>query len=105
MLQSREEQRLAHLHALVKQTPVSPGVYLWKNEQGTILYVGKAIKLRLRLASYFNDKALKTQHLMSRAYDVEVIQVSNEYEALVLENNLIKLHQPKYNIQLLMIFL
>ncbi len=100
MLQSREEQRLAHLHALVRQAPLSPGVYLWKNEQGSILYVGKAIKLRQRLTSYFTDKALKTQHLMARTYDLEVTQVSNEYEALVLENNLIKLHKPKYNIQL-----
>jgi len=85
------------------QLPLLPGVYLYKDEHGTVIYVGKAKNLRSRVRSYFNDDRLadsKTGTLISEASDVEYILVDNEKEALALENNLIKQWKPRFNILL-----
>ncbi|NIZ39943.1 excinuclease ABC subunit UvrC [Entomospira entomophila] len=95
-----QEDRLQYLRALVRTAPLDAGVYIWRGESQEVLYVGKAKHLKQRLQSYFNDKSIKTQHLLSKAHSVEFTIVSNEYEALVLENNLIKRYQPPYNIAL-----
>lgn len=89
------------LHQIALKAPSSSGVYQWKNEQGTILYVGKAKNLKNRLSSYFSgQKDIKTRILISKAFTIEYIVTSNEYEALILENTLIKKHNPRYNISL-----
>jgi excinuclease ABC subunit C len=83
--------------------PLSPGVYLYKDAGGRVIYVGKAKSLRLRVRSYFNDDRLadaKTGTLISEAVDVDYILVDNNKEALALENNLIKQWQPRFNILL-----
>jgi excinuclease ABC subunit C len=85
------------------QLPLSPGVYLYKDAGGRVIYVGKAKSLRLRVRSYFNDDRLadvKTGTLISEATDVDYILVDNEKEALALENNLIKQWKPRFNILL-----
>jgi excinuclease ABC subunit C len=85
------------------QLPLSPGVYLYKDSGGRVIYVGKAKSLRLRVRSYFSDDRLadvKTGTLISEAIDVDYILVDNEKEALALENNLIKQWQPRFNILL-----
>ena len=91
----------AGLRIAAKQAPESPGVYLWKDPQGVIIYVGKAKSLKARLSSYFSGKKdVKTRLLVSKAATLEWILTETEYEALLLENNLIKLHAPRYNINL-----
>ncbi|MFO7678051.1 MAG: excinuclease ABC subunit UvrC [Thermoplasmatota archaeon] len=82
--------------------PTSPGCYLFKDEQGEIIYIGKAKNLKKRVKTYFqkSDLDIKTRNLIFRVSDIEVIATDNEYEALILENNLVKQHQPKYNIRL-----
>src|SRR5579871_4720930 len=85
------------------QLPLLPGVYLYKDENGKVIYVGKAKNLRSRVRSYFNDERLadvKTGTLIADARDVEYILVDNNKEALALENNLIKQWQPRFNILL-----
>src|SRR3954453_14659733 len=85
------------------QLPLSPGVYLYKDAGGRVIYVGKANILRHRVRSYFNDDKLadvKTGTLIAEARDVDYILVENEKEALALENNLIKQYQPRFNILL-----
>jgi len=80
-----------------------PGVYLYKDAHGTVIYVGKAKNLRSRVRSYFNDDRLadiKTGTLIGEAREIDFIQVDNEKEALALENNLIKQYKPRYNILL-----
>ncbi|MET0752660.1 MAG: excinuclease ABC subunit UvrC [Pyrinomonadaceae bacterium] len=87
----------------LKNLPVSPGVYIHKNSEGKILYVGKAKNLRNRVRQYFQssrNQDAKTRELVKRIVDFEFIVVDNEVEALVLESNLIKLHKPRYNILL-----
>ena len=81
--------------------PHKPGCYLMKNENGTIIYVGKAKDLKNRLNSYFHSSHTgKTAKLVSEIRDFEYIIVSSETESLILEINLIKKHDPKYNILL-----
>src|SRR5438552_2486578 len=83
--------------------PLNPGVYLYKDSQGKVIYVGKAKSLRARVRSYFSDERLadvKTDTLISEARDVDYILVDNEKEALALENNLIKQYKPRFNILL-----
>lgn len=83
--------------------PENPGVYLMKDKEGTIIYVGKAINLKNRVRSYFRTQpkeAVKTIALVKHIHDLEYIIVDNETEALVLECNLIKKYKPKYNINL-----
>lgn len=87
----------------IKQLTTEPGVYLWKDEKGRILYVGKAVNLRNRVKSYVrkdSNRAVKVAAMMSHAVDLETIVVANEPEALILENTLIKKHHPRYNIML-----
>ena len=89
------------LHQTALKAPSSSGVYLWKNPQGTVIYVGKAKNLKNRLSSYFSKgKDIKTRILISRAQSIEYITTANEYEAFLLENNLIKKYTPRYNIDL-----
>ena len=91
----------AGLKETAKKAPASPGVYIWRDPDGVPLYVGKARSLRDRLASYFLSKRdAKTRLLVSKASSLEWILTETEYEALLLENNLIKRHAPKYNINL-----
>jgi len=95
------DSRLARLRAAVRQAPESPGVYIMRSADGEIIYVGKAKVLRNRLTSYFSGrKDVKTRHLVSRIDSIEWILAASEYEALLLENTLIKRHTPKYNINL-----
>lgn len=92
----RIAQKIAHL-------PETPGVYLWKDAAGTVLYVGKAKRLRPRVRSYFASEHLespKTRRLVERIADIETIVVPDEAHALILEANLIKEHRPKYNVML-----
>jgi len=91
------------LRARAADLPASPGVYLYKDAHGTIIYVGKAKNLRARVRSYFLDERLadvKTGTLIHEARDIDFIHVDNEKEALALENNLIKQYKPRYNILL-----
>jgi len=91
------------LREKVAQLPAQPGVYLYKDGAGTVLYVGKAKNLRSRVRSYFNEDRLaeaKTGTLIAEARDVHFIQVDNNKEALALENNLIKQYKPRFNILL-----
>src|SRR5580765_5205014 len=84
----------------VGQIPFSPGVYLYKDSHGKVIYVGKAKSLRSRVRSYFSDERLadvKTDTLLAEARDVDYILVDNEKEALALENNLIKQWKPRFN--------
>jgi excinuclease ABC subunit C len=87
----------------VANLPVQPGVYLFQDAAGTILYVGKARSLRGRVRSYFLESRgqdAKTGSLVREAADIDYIVVDNEKEALALENNLIKQHKPKFNVLL-----
>jgi excinuclease ABC subunit C len=96
----------AHLAALKERAalfPATPGVYLYKDAGGRVIYVGKAKSLRDRLRSYFLEERLadpKTGSLLADAREIEYIAVANEKEALALENNLIKQRQPRYNVLL-----
>ncbi len=87
----------------LQNLPTQPGVYLYKNEAGKVLYVGKAKVLRNRVRSYFQDSANlhpRTQRLVKLIHDLETIIVDSEVEALILEANLIKEHRPRFNILL-----
>lgn len=87
----------------LKHLPDRPGVYLFKDELGRIIYVGKAISLKNRVRSYFQSSrnhALKVRVMVEQIVDLETIITGSELEALILESNLIKKHYPKYNIRL-----
>jgi excinuclease ABC subunit C len=91
------------LLAKIRTIPTEPGVYLYKNAEGEIIYVGKAKNLRSRVASYFHEgrwEDSKTGTLVREAVDVDYIVVANNKEALALENNLIKQRKPRFNILL-----
>lgn len=91
------------LEEKLKNLPTSPGVYLHKNADGKIIYVGKAKNLKNRVRSYFQNSRnhdRKTRELVKRIVDLEFIVVDNEVEALVLESNLIKKHKPHFNVLL-----
>jgi excinuclease ABC subunit C len=91
------------LREKVSQIPFAPGVYLYKDAAGRVIYVGKAKILRNRVRSYFSEDKLadvKTGTLISEARDIDYILVDNEKEALALENNLIKQYKPRFNILL-----
>src|SRR6266702_5181820 len=91
------------LHEKIRTLPARPGVYLYRNADGEVIYVGKAKNLRSRVRSYILDGAqanAKTGSLMREAVDVDYILVENEHEALALENNLIKQRKPRFNILL-----
>jgi excinuclease ABC subunit C len=87
----------------IRSLPTQPGVYLYKNAEGEVIYVGKAKNLRSRVRSYLLEASqanAKTGSLMREAIDVDYILVANEHEALALENNLIKQRKPRFNILL-----
>jgi excinuclease ABC subunit C len=89
--------------AKLPHLPESPGVYLWKDAEGVVLYVGKAKRLRSRVRSYLASdhlESVKTRALMRQAHDVETIVVPTEAHALILEANLIKEYRPRFNIAL-----
>jgi excinuclease ABC subunit C len=91
------------LQAKIRTIPAEPGVYLYKNAEGEVIYVGKAKNLRSRVASYFHEarwEDAKTGTLVREAVDVDYIVVANNKEALALENNLIKQRKPRFNILL-----
>lgn len=91
------------LYEKIRTLPTQPGVYLYKNAEGEVIYVGKARNLRSRVRSYLlaaNQANAKTGTLMREAVDVDYILVANEMEALALENNLIKQRKPRFNILL-----
>jgi excinuclease ABC subunit C len=91
------------LYEKIRTLPTQPGVYLYKNAEGQVIYVGKARNLRSRVRSYLlaaNQANAKTGTLMREAVDVDYICVANEMEALALENNLIKQRKPRFNILL-----
>ncbi|MDR0400311.1 MAG: excinuclease ABC subunit UvrC [Treponema sp.] len=89
------------LKELARDAPAEPGVYIMRDGEGAVIYVGKARVLRNRLSSYFTGaKDIKTSILIRHVRSIETIIVASEYEALLLENTLIKQHFPKYNINL-----
>jgi excinuclease ABC subunit C len=91
------------LQQKIDNMPAEPGVYIYKNAAGRIIYVGKARSLRQRVRSYFQDSRPldpKTQRLISEAADLEYIVTDNEVEALILESTLVKKNQPRYNVNL-----
>lgn len=92
-----------HISNILSILPSSPGVYRYFDSKGVIIYVGKAKNLKNRVRSYFNSKNLdskKTRVLVSKIVDIKYIVTPSEYDALLLENTLIKKHQPRYNILL-----
>jgi excinuclease ABC subunit C len=92
-----------HLQDILDTLPEKPGCYLMKDEDGRIIYVGKAVNLRNRVRSYFHSTAQedpKTRKLVHNIRDIEWIVVASELEALILEMNLIKRHKPRYNVRL-----
>lgn len=91
------------LKARLKNVPLQPGVYMYKDQSGQVIYVGKAKALRNRMRSYFQSSEHlhpKVRAMMARVDDFDFIVTNTEVEALILENNLIKAYQPRYNIDL-----
>lgn len=95
-------KRLDYLKSIISIMPSTPGVYQYFNKAGDIIYVGKAKNLKRRVSSYFNKEhdSVKTNILVNNIYDLKYICVNSEADALLLENNLIKKYQPRYNILL-----
>ncbi|MBO6518298.1 MAG: excinuclease ABC subunit C [Bacteroidia bacterium] len=93
---------MANLKEVIQNIPHEPGIYKYFDKEGTIIYVGKAKNLRKRVSSYFTKSHNngKTRVLVSKIANIEIIIVANETEALLLENSLIKQHQPRYNMML-----
>ncbi len=92
-----------NLHEKAEALPAQPGVYVFKDDSGKPIYVGKAKSLRSRVRSYFQDSRAaneKRDLMLEAAHDLETILVDNEHEAMALENNLIKQYKPRYNILL-----
>lgn len=91
------------LNQKIDRLPTNPGVYLFKDSKGTILYVGKAGNIKHRVSSYFqkpSGRDLKTSVMLEKVVDVDTMVTDTEKEAFILENNLIKTHHPRYNIKL-----
>ena len=101
---NKEERykRDEYLRGIVNNLPDSPGCYQYLNDSGTIIYVGKAKNLKRRVSSYFNkeQQTLKTRLLVAKIADIRYVVVNSEADALLLENNLIKQHKPRYNVLL-----
>lgn len=102
MTKEENEQRLARLRDIISNIPTKPGSYQYYDEHGTIIYVGKAKNLKSRVSSYFHKEVVryKTKVLVSKIHNITYTVVNSEEDALLLENNLIKKFQPKYNILL-----
>ena len=91
------------IQSVLNSLPHKPGIYLMKDAEGTIIYVGKAISLYNRVRSYFQestDLSPKNRSMVAKIEDIEFLVVKNEVEALVLESNYIKQYRPKYNVLL-----
>ena len=101
-MKQEENQTNEYLKGIVSNLPESPGIYQYLNEEGTIIYVGKAKNLKRRVSSYFNREHPngKTRLLVSKIADIRYIVVKTEEDALLLENNLIKKYKPRYNVLL-----
>ncbi|MBO4770715.1 MAG: excinuclease ABC subunit UvrC, partial [Clostridia bacterium] len=98
-----EKSRIEYLREKALALPLCPGVYLMKDRGGRIIYVGKSRALKNRVSSYFTDldgHTVKTLAMINRVYDFDVMLTDTEIEALALENRLIKLHVPRFNIKL-----
>jgi excinuclease ABC subunit C len=98
-----KEQSDSLLSEKVRRLPESPGVYIMRDGTGTIIYVGKAVNLKNRVRSYFNnsqEQGFKITHMVPRITDIDYFITASEEEALVLEQNLIKRHKPYYNVRL-----
>ena len=94
-------EKLPELRERANRLPLLPGVYIMKDARGEVIYVGKAKALKNRVSSYFRGEHLpKVAAMADKVDDFDVIVVSSEFEALVLENSLIKRHKPYYNILL-----
>lgn len=102
MTKEENQQRIERLKAIVLNMPEKPGSYQYHDENGTIIYVGKAKNLKARCSSYFHTEVdrFKTKVLVSKIYDITYTIVKTEAEALLLENQLIKQFQPRYNVLL-----
>lgn len=97
----RNKDRVESLKEQIRDFPLQPGVYLMKDAHKKIIYIGKAVNLRNRVRSYFSgEKDIKTRTLVRQIHGIEHIVCKSEYEALLLENNLIKKWNPRYNINL-----
>jgi len=99
---TKEEEIHSKLKAIVESLPGDPGVYQYFNSEDKIIYIGKAKNLKKRVASYFTKThdSNKTRILVKNIYNIKFIVVDSEEDALLLENNLIKKYQPRYNVQL-----
>ena len=102
MNKDTRKQKDEYIKGIVSNLPESPGCYQYLNEDGAIIYVGKAKNLKRRVSSYFNkeQQSLKTKLLVTKIADIRYIVVNSETDALLLENNLIKKHKPRYNVLL-----
>ena len=102
MSKEEKSKRDEYLKSIVSNLPDSPGCYQYLNDSGVIIYVGKAKNLKRRVSSYFNkeQQTLKTKLLVSKIADIKYVVVNSETDALLLENNLIKQHKPRYNVLL-----
>ena len=102
MTAEENRERLERLHNVVASLPEQPGSYQYYNREGEVIYVGKAKNLKRRVASYFNkeQQSRKTVMLVSHIWEIRYIVVKTEEDALLLENNLIKRFQPRYNVLL-----
>lgn len=97
-----QDARIDKIKKIIAKIPYNPGIYLMKDIDGNIIYVGKAKSLRKRVRQYFNktNKTLRIQKMTEKVENIEYIVTANELEALVLECNYIKSHSPKYNVML-----
>ena len=102
MKKEDREKRDEYLKGIVLNLPESPGCYQYLDDNGVIIYVGKAKNLKRRVSSYFNkeQQTLKTRLLVAKIADIRYVVVNSEADALLLENNLIKQHKPRYNVLL-----
>lgn len=102
MTDTEKDERLSRLKGIVLNLPEGPGCYQYLDDGGQIIYVGKAKNLKRRVSSYFNkdQQSRKTRMLVSKIYDIRYVVVRTEEDALLLENNLIKRHKPRYNVLL-----
>lgn len=102
MKKEENDQRIARLKGIVNSMPAKPGSYQFYDSDGTIIYVGKAKNLKSRVSSYFHTEVdrFKTKVLVSKVEDISYTVVNTEEDALLLENNLIKKYNPKYNVLL-----
>ena len=102
MEKTNELTTAEYLHGIVSNLPECPGIYQYLNEEGTIIYVGKAKNLKRRVYSYFSKdhQSAKTRILVTKIADIRYIVVKTEEDALLLENNLIKKYKPRYNVLL-----